>query len=142
MNAHIAVHGIDPKPGIRELLDYLDENGIRCAITSSSPLEAIEKHLGDQNLAHRFTTLCSGHNMPNGKPAPDIYLYGAAALDLKPEECLALEDSPAGIESAFRAGCHPVIIPDLDTPGEETLSKCFAKAESLQDIIDILEYLR
>jgi HAD superfamily hydrolase (TIGR01509 family) len=141
MNAYIAIHGIAPKPGIRELLDYLDAHGIRCAITSSSPPEWIEKHLGEQGLAHRFDCLCSGHNMPNGKPAPDIYLYGAASLDLKPEECLALEDSPAGIESAFRAGCHPILIPDLDTPGEETISKCFAKADSLADIIGILEFL-
>jgi HAD superfamily hydrolase (TIGR01509 family) len=142
MNAYIAIHGIAPKPGIRQLLDYLDANGIRCAITSSSPPEWIEKHLTSQGLAHRFHRLCSGHNMPNGKPAPDIYLYGAASLDLKPEECLALEDSPAGIESAFRAGCHPVIIPDLDEPSRETTEKCFAKADSLGDIIDILEYLR
>jgi HAD superfamily hydrolase (TIGR01509 family) len=142
MNAYIAIHGIAPKPGIRQLLDYLDANGIRCAITSSSPPEWIEKHLTSQGLAHRFHRLCSGHNMPNGKPAPDIYLYGAASLDLKPEECLALEDSPAGIESAFRAGCHPVIIPDLDEPSRETTEKCFAKADSLSDIIDILEYLR
>ena len=141
MNAYIAIHGIAPKPGIRQLLDYLDAHGIRCAITSSSPPEWIEKHLGEQGLAHRFHRLCSGHNMPNGKPAPDIYLYGAASLDLKPEECLALEDSPAGIESAYRAGCHPILIPDLDTPGEETISKCFAKADSLADIIGILEFL-
>ena len=63
-------------------------------------------------------------------------------LELEPSECLVLEDSPAGIESAFRAGCHPVIIPDLDEPSRETTEKCFAKADSLADIIDILEYLR
>ena len=142
MDAHIARYGIDVKPGIRQLLEYLQEKGIRCAITSSSPMANIQRHLGAHGLLEGFDKLCSGYDVPNGKPAPDIYLYGAASLDLKPEECLALEDSPAGIESAFRAGCHPVIIPDLDEPSRETTEKCFAKADSLADIIDILEYLR
>ena len=139
MDTYIAENGVDLKPGIRELLTFLHENGILCAITSSSPLERIRSHLAFHSLDTRFDALCSGHQVPNGKPAPDIYLYGAASLDLRPEECLALEDSPAGIESAFRAGCFPVIIPDLDQPSEETLSRCYAKTDSLADIIDLLQ---
>ena len=73
------------------------------------------------------------------KPEPDIYLHGAASLGLKPEECLALEDAPAGLLSAYRAGCLPVMIPDLDQPGEETRKLLFAKADSLADIINILK---
>ena len=141
MDAYIAENGVDLKPGIRELLDYLHENNILCAITSSSPLDRIRNYLAFHGLDTRFDALCSGYSVPTGKPAPDIYLHGAASLGLKPEECLALEDSPAGIESAFRAGCFPVIIPDLDQPSEETLSRCFAKADSLADIIDLLEKL-
>ena len=139
MDAYVAQHGIAPKPGIYELLDYMEENGIAAAITSSSPMEFIEKHLSAVNLLHRFQKLCSGHNIPNGKPAPDIYLLGAKELDLKPEECLALEDSPTGILSAYRAGCLPVMIPDLDQPKEDTQKLLFAKADSLADIIDILK---
>ena len=142
MDAHIAQYGVETKPGIYELLDYLHANDIRAAITSSSPPERIREYLSQHGLDTRFDKLCSGHSVPNGKPAPDIYLYGAASLELDPGECLALEDAPAGIESAFRANCHPVVIPDLDTPSEETISKCFAKADSLMDIIDILEFLR
>lgn len=139
MDAYVAQYGIAPKPGIYELLDYMEENGIAAAITSSSPMEFIEKHLSAVNLLHRFQKLCSGHKIPNGKPAPDIYLLGAKELDLKPEECLALEDSPTGILSAYRAGCLPVMIPDLDQPKEDTQKLLFAKADSLADIIDILK---
>jgi beta-phosphoglucomutase-like phosphatase (HAD superfamily) len=117
----------------------MDETGIPGAITSSSPMEFIEKHLVNTNLLHRFRKLCSGHSIPNGKPAPDIYLLGAAELRLKPEECLALEDSPTGILSAYRAGCLPVIIPDLDQPSEETQKLLFAKADSLTDVISLLK---
>ena len=139
MEAYIDENGVESKPGIRELLDYLEDKGIATAITSSSPVDRIAKHLGSLGLYHRFTQICSGYDVPWGKPAPDIYLKGAAVLGLKPEECLALEDAPTGITSAFRAGCVTVVIPDLDEPTGETLSQCHAKADSLMDIIDLLE---
>ena len=141
MDAFIAENGVDLKPGIRELLDYLDSRHIPCAITSSSPLERIREHLSKHGLDTRFAKLCSGHDVPNGKPAPDIYLHGAAQLGLPPESCLALEDSPAGILSACRAGCLPVLIPDLDQPSPETVRLLYAKADSLSDIIPLLEMM-
>ena len=138
MDAYIAEHGIALKPGIRELLDYLKEAGIACAITSSSPMANIQRHLSAHDLLHRFDRLCSGYDVPNGKPAPDIYLHGAAALGLKPETCLALEDSPTGILSAYRAGCLPVMIPDQDQPDPSTQTILYACADFLTDVISIL----
>lgn len=139
MDAHIEKHGIDVKPGIFQLMDYLQANGIASAITSSSPMENIRRHLSAHNLLHRFDKLCSGYDVPKGKPEPDIYLYGAASLNLRPEECLALEDSPTGILSAYRAGCLPVMIPDQDQPGSDTISLLYAKADSLSDVTALLK---
>jgi len=139
MDAHIAKYGIEVKPGIFELMDYLKEKGIASAITSSSPMENIQRHLSAHNLLHRFDKLCSGYEVPNGKPAPDIYLHGAAALNLRPEECLALEDSPTGILSAYRAGSLPVMIPDQDQPNAEIARLLYAKSDSLADIIELLK---
>ena len=138
MDAWIDAHGIDVKPGIFELLDFLNSQKIPCAITSSSPMENIRRHLGAHGLLHRFDRLCSGYDVPSGKPAPDIYLYGAAAMALNPEECLALEDSPTGILSAYRAGCLPVMIPDQDQPETDTIALLYAKADSLADVIDLI----
>lgn len=142
MDAYITDHGVDVKPGIFELMAYLKQEGIAAAITSSSPPERIRAYLSPHGLDTRFDALCSGHQVPNGKPAPDIYLHGAEVLGLKAEACLALEDAPAGIESAYRAGCFPVMIPDQDQPTEQTLSMCFARADSLADVIDLLESLK
>ena len=139
MEAFIAESGVETKPGITKLLDYLKERGIPCAITSSSPPERIREHLERVGIYHRFDKICSGYNVPNGKPAPDIYLRGAQVLGLAPEECLALEDSPTGILSAYRAGCLPVMIPDLDQPPEDTLPRLYAKADSLTDVITLLD---
>ena len=102
-----------------------------------------ELYIFDENfeilaLIDGFTALCSGKDVPKGKPAPDIYLHGASVLGLKPENCLAIEDSPAGIEAAWRAGCKAVIVPDQDQPGEEVLSRAFAKADSLFDVMELL----
>ena len=138
MDAYIAENGIAPKPGIFELLDHLDAKGIPAAITSSSTLENICRHLRAQNLYHRFAAVCSGHEVPKGKPAPDIYLHGAASLGLRPEECLALEDSPTGILAAHRAGCVTAMVPDLDQPDEETKKLLHAKADSLLDVITLI----
>ena len=139
MDAHIETYGIEVKPGIFELMDYLQANGIASAITTSSPMENIRRHLGAHGLLDRFDQLCSGYGVPNGKPEPDLYLYGAASVGLKPEECLALEDSPTGILSAYRAGCLPVMIPDQDQPDGQTAELLYAKADSLADIIELLK---
>ena len=138
MDAFVEKEGVAAKPGIYALLDALDERGIPCAITSSSPQQRLESYLTPLNLYHRFKKVISGYDVPRGKPEPDIYLRGAAELGLPPETCLALEDSPAGILSAYRAGCLPVLIPDQDTPGQDTLSLLYAKADTLTDVISLL----
>ncbi len=141
MDAYVEKNGVEPKQGIYELLDYIHTRRIPCAIATSSPLGRVKAHLSPLGLYDRFDAICSSKEVAHGKPEPDIYLYGASKIDVPPAQCLALEDSPAGIESAFRAGCLPIIIPDLDKPDAETLSRCFAAADSLNDICDILDEL-
>ena len=138
MDAFVEKEGVSAKPGIYTLLDALDARGIPCAITSSSPQQRLESYLTPLNLYHRFKKVISGYDVPRGKPEPDIYLRGAAELGLPPETCLALEDAPAGILSASRAGGLPVLIPDQDTPGQGTLSLLYAKADTLTDVISLL----
>ena len=142
MEAYVGENGVDLKPGIRELLDYLDANHIPAAIASSSPVPRIRKYLAFHGLDTRFRALCSGRDVPKGKPEPDIYLHAAAALGLRPEECLALEDSSAGIQSAHSAGCLTVMVPDQDQPSEETKALLYAKADSLLDVISLLGNLK
>ena len=139
MDAYIDLHGVDLKPGIRELLDFLDEKGIPAAITTSSPIERVQRYLGPHGLIDRFQRLCSGAEVAHGKPEPDIYLYGAACLGVDPENCIAVEDSPAGVLSAYRAGCMTVMVPDLDQPSEETRELLYAKADGLTDVIDLIQ---
>jgi HAD superfamily hydrolase (TIGR01509 family) len=138
MDAFVAENGIDPKPGIHELLDALKERGIKTAIATSSPMDRATAYLSRLGLLEKFDCICSGHDVKQGKPAPDIYLHAAASVGIPPENCLAVEDSPAGIESAFRAGCMPVLVPDLDGSTEEMRKILFAEADSLLDLLALL----
>ncbi len=139
MDAYVALHGVDPKPGIHDLLDALKAQGIKTAIATSSPMDRATAYLGRLGLLEKFDRICSGHDVKQGKPAPDIYLHAAASIGLDPENCLAIEDSPAGILSAYRAGCYPVLVPDLDGSDAEMRKILFAEADSLLDILDLIK---
>ena len=141
MEAYVGEYGVDLKPGIRELLQWMQEKGIPGAIASSSPVPRIRKQLAFHGLDGAFTALCSARDVARGKPEPDIYLHAAYALGFRPEECLALEDAPSGIRSASSAGCLTVMIPDQDQPSEEIKPLLYGKADSLADIMDLLETL-
>lgn len=138
MDAYVVQFGVEAKPGIHELLDYLKGQGIRTAIATSSPMERAKSYLDSLGLTAKFDCICSGHDVAQGKPAPDIYLKAAASIGVPPENCLAIEDAPAGIESAHRAGCWPVLVPDLDGSDEEIRKLLYAEADSLLDIIHLL----
>ena len=142
MDAFIAQHGVEAKPGIRELLAYLQDRNIPAAITTATPIDRVLRHLTPLGLEKSFAAIRTAQDVPLGKPAPDIYLAGAAALNLPPDMCLALEDSPVGILAAHRAGCMDVMVPDQDRPDQETKSLLFGLADSLTDVIDLLESLR
>ena len=139
MDAFIEENGVELKPGILELMAHLEEKKIPAAIASSSPLPRIRSHLSRHGLDVRFAALCSGHEVEKGKPEPDIYRYAAKCLGLRPEECMALEDAPSGITSAYRAGCLTVMVPDQDQPTEEAKAMLYAKADSLADVIGLLK---
>ncbi len=139
MDAYIRENGIEAKPGVYALLDYLQAQAIPYAITTASPADRIQDHLTQLNLYHRFAHICTAHQVPHGKPEPDIYLLGAKTIGVAPEHCLALEDSYTGLLSAYRAGCMNAIVPDLDQPDEKILEIAYARFDSLKDVIDLLK---
>ena len=138
MDAFVAENGVEVKPGIHELLIFAKEQGIKTAITTSSPMERTRCYLSQVGLVDAFDELVSGYMVEKGKPEPDIYLYAAKALDVKPCECMVLEDSPAGILAAHRAGCVPVMIPDQDEPDEATKKLLFACVDRLDLVSELL----
>ena len=74
MDAYIEEHGVEPKPGIRELLAYLHKQGIPAAITTATPIDRVLRHLTPLGLEKSFAAIRTAQDVPCGKPAPDIYL--------------------------------------------------------------------
>lgn len=122
------------KPGLEVLLDFLDSRLIpRAVATSSVRTEAVEK-LARSGLTERIPVVVCGDEVAAGKPAPDIFLEAARRLGMPPAECLAVEDSPWGVQAAESAGMHVVFIPDL-VPASRGMTRVLS---SLAEITGLL----
>ncbi len=127
------------KKGARELLDFLKENNIKIGLASGSSPATIVHHLTEVNALDYFDATAGGVEAKNGKPAPDIFLLAAKRLGVKPEACIAFEDSDNGIISANRAGMRCIGVPDIVDFKEETKSLMWHKLSSLDEAIEILK---
>lgn len=119
-------------PGAIELVNVL-AGALPLAVCSSSRKSWVETCLDRLGIADAFRVVVTGSDVDAGKPAPDIYLEAAARLAIAPADCLAIEDAPAGIQSAKAAGmtCWAVrteYTRDLDLP------PCDRVLESLTEI--------
>lgn len=102
--------------GVNELLDYLDAHNITYALGSASknaPL-ILEK----VGLYSRFLALVDGNDVSKAKPDPEVFLIGAKKLNMKPEDCVVVEDAIAGVEAAKLANMKCIGIGDESVLGK------------------------
>lgn len=137
MNRYIEEHGIEKKKGLDELLIYL-RGRYKTAVATATDYERTEMYLKKTGVFEYFDKIVCGSMVKTSKPEPDIYLKASSELGLAPRECMALEDSPNGILSAYRAGCVPVMVPDLSQPDEPTSAMLFAKVDDLMKVIELI----
>jgi HAD superfamily hydrolase (TIGR01509 family) len=126
--------GVATKPGLLELLDWLEAHTIPKAVATSTRNARACVKLARTQLLARFVTVVGGDQVAHGKPAPDIFLAAAVALGVDPADCLVLEDSPAGLEAAARAGMAAIVIPDLCAAPADVLGKAPLVMQSLHDV--------
>ena len=110
---------LEEKKGLRLLLDYFRDNGVRMAVASSTVKERILKNLTSDGILDYFDVIVSGDQVEHGKPAPDIFLLAADQLGLAATECYVLEDSFNGVKAGKAAGCCTIMVPDLVPPDDE-----------------------
>jgi beta-phosphoglucomutase-like phosphatase (HAD superfamily) len=108
------------------------------AIVTSSSQRTAEAHLTLAGIRHRFDTILTRDDVVRGKPSPDLYLLAASRFGLKPEVCVAVEDSNHGVTSAHAAGAITIMVPDLVTPTEESRNRCAAVLPDLHEVTDML----
>lgn len=141
MNDYIDKHGFDMKKGLFEILDYLRDNNYLIAVATATDRERAEYYLKKIGAFEYFDAVICGDMVTNGKPEPDIYITASEKLGLLPQECTAFEDSPNGIKSAYSAGCHVIMIPDLTQPDDEIKPLLSGVYESLDKAVDFFERL-
>ena len=134
----LAKYGLEKKPGLDEILAFLHKKGIKTAVATATPLELTLQHLEKIGVKDQFDKIVSAKQVENGKPAPDVYLYACEQIGEQPKDCIAVEDSPNGIRSAYAAGCMPVMVPDLTEPDEELKPLLNAVVKTLADIQGII----
>lgn len=139
MRQHIECNGLESKPGLSEIIDYLQSINMKFAIATSTNLPRVIEYLKQINMHEKFDHIICTSMVPRGKPAPDVYIYACEKIGEKPIDCLAVEDAPNGIKSAYNAGCKVMMIPDLSQPDSELEKMIYAVGTTLNDVITIIE---
>ena len=141
MTEYIDRDGMPIKKGLVSLLEYLSENEIKFTVATSSHENTARHYFEKAGISHYFEKIMSGEKVEKGKPDPQIYLRAAELLQLEAKECVVLEDSLYGIESAHRAGMTPIMVPDLIRPTEEAKNMAFCVVEDLQEAKNVIKML-
>ena len=95
---------LEPLPGVMEILAELKSKGFKLAVGSSGPSENVNLLLTKLRIKSYFNVIITAAEVKRGKPEPDVFLIAARTLNIKPEDCIVIEDAPVGIEAARRAG--------------------------------------
>lgn len=96
----------DILPGVKELLETLKGRNIKIVLGSASKNAKLILEL--LNLTVYFDAIVDGNMVENGKPDPEVFLKGAAMVDVPPKECIVFEDALEGIKAGQAAGCYTV----------------------------------
>ena len=125
---------ISLKPGVFELMDYLKDKNIKRVVATATEVNKAKVYLKKVGILDCFDEVVSTSMVECGKPAPDVYLLACKSIKCNPADCIAVEDSPNGVKSAYNAGCRVIMVPDQTEPEEELKKHLFAVCHSLFDI--------
>lgn len=124
------------RQGVQNLIDQAKDSGIDVAIaTTTTPINVttlLHATLG-KGSEDLFSVIAAGDVIPNKKPAPDIYDYALEKMGLKVEDCIAIEDSEAGLASSVAAGIKTIVTTNLYTKNQDFSSAELVKP-NLKDV--------
>ena len=127
------------KPGLDELLAWLEQRHIPMVVASSSRMASIRHHLDGWGLTHYFKAVISGEQFVSSKPDPEIFLLTAEKLGVEPARCLVLEDSYNGVRAGAAGGFVTVMVPDLSPATDEMRRIYTCECASLHEVRRKLE---
>lgn len=122
-----------PTRGMVELLQDIKGHGLKTAVASSSSYPFIYAVLRKLDIEKYFDLIFSGESVPNGKPAPDVFLEACRKLGEQPSTCVVVEDSSNGVLAARRAGMICIGYQN-PTSGEQDLSQATMVIDDFRNI--------
>ena len=135
---HVDVFGIQIKPGFDRLVELLRRRQIPFCVATNSDHPNTLECLRLAGLEGCFAHIVSRDQVPQAKPAPDLFLEAAKRLNAAPGECLVLEDSAIGIRAARRAGTIPLLITKQPQAIEEAADQPYLVLPSLLAVVELL----
>ncbi|TFI59018.1 HAD family phosphatase [Sphingomonas parva] len=135
----ILSRGAPLRPGLDRLLATLDALRVKRAVVTSTASPWAEERLRAAGIFDRFDIVVTLSDVARPKPAPDPYLTAAERLGVRPDRCVAFEDSHNGVRAAASAGMVTIMIPDLLPPTEETRRLAAATLRSLDDAAELID---
>jgi beta-phosphoglucomutase family hydrolase len=127
-----AAGNIKPFPGVMRLLNALKKGGFRLGLVSSAPKENIDLTLNELNLMGIFDCIVSGQEVSESKPSPQLYLLAAEKLQVTPNDCVVIEDSPFGVKGAKAAGMKCLAV--TNTHPRRDLEQADKVVDSLEEV--------
>lgn len=127
------------KPGLYEMLDYLEQHHIKMAVATTTRRELTEQRLKKIGVYDRFEYVLCGDEVTKRKPDPEIYLSVLKKMNTKAENALVLEDSVVGVEAAYRAGIECIQVPDIIAPTNVQKKQTIYTAKDLMEARDYIE---
>lgn len=124
---------LEPRPGLIDLVTAIGQSGYPLAIASNSPSDYVGLAVKAIGLGASFGCLVGRDQVAQGKPAPDVYLAAAACLSVLPTHCVALEDSPIGLQAALAAGMRCIVVPNDHLAGGD-FTGAYLRCESLEAV--------
>ncbi len=129
------------KKGAADFLKYCKEHGIRLGIATSNSRELVENVAAVHGLQDYFSCIMTGCDVAKGKPAPDIYLAVAKALNVEPARCLVFEDIIPGIQAGQSAGMKVCAVEDAYSLSQKEEKKALADYY-IEDFCEILQDIK
>lgn len=105
--------------GARELVEWVASRQWGMAIASGASDREVARTLLQHKLGDYFPVVSTRESVSRAKPAPDVYLLAAEQLRLEPGECIAIEDSPTGLQSALAAGMRCLVVQNNYSRGQD-----------------------
>jgi HAD superfamily hydrolase (TIGR01509 family) len=124
--------GIHPLPGVGDLLQMLRDNGVPCAIASSTHRENVDVVLELIGLRPFFTAIVTAEDVQRGKPDPQVFVTAAAKINREPCNCIVFEDAHVGIEAGLAAGARVIAVATTNTL--DALSRAHLAVNSLEEV--------